>query len=104
MFAWVAPIPQRVIAGIMAFGSGVLISALSFELMDHAFQAGGFDSTSVGFLSGAAVYTAANIYISRPGANHRKRSGQNADASPAGTDAGLAIAVGALLDGISNRS
>ena len=27
-------LPQRVIAGIMAFGSGVLISALSFELME----------------------------------------------------------------------
>ncbi len=28
-------IPQRVIAGILAFGSGVLISALSFELMEE---------------------------------------------------------------------
>src|SRR4051812_17360633 len=52
--AWFAPIPQRVIAGIMAFGSGVLISALSFELMEKAFRAGGFDSTSIGFLGGAA--------------------------------------------------
>jgi ZIP family zinc transporter len=100
LLAWFAPIPQRVTAGVMAFGAGVLISALSFELMDHAFRVGGFDSTSFGFLSGAAIYTAANIYISRRGAHHRKRSGQNADASPAGPDAGLAIAVGALLDGI----
>jgi ZIP family zinc transporter len=98
--AWLAPIPQRAIAGIMAFGSGVLISALSFELMDHAFRAGGFDSTSIGFLSGAAVYTAANIYISQRGAKHRKRSGRNPNTRPAGTDAGLAIAIGALLDGI----
>jgi ZIP family zinc transporter len=84
----------------MAFGSGVLISALSFELMDHAFRAGGFDSTSIGFLSGAAVYTAANVYISRRGAKHRKRSGRNPNTRPAGTEAGLAIAIGALLDGI----
>jgi ZIP family zinc transporter len=95
--AWVASIPQRVIAAVMAFGSGVLISALSFELMDDAYKRGGFDSTSIGFLGGAAVYTAANIYLSHQGARHRKRSG-NQQSSDSGS--GLAIAVGALLDGI----
>lgn len=98
--AWFVAIPQRVIAAVMAFGSGVLISALSFELMDEAFRTGGFDSTSIGFLSGAALFTGANIYISQRGAKHRKRSGMRSDARPAGTDAGLSIAVGALLDGI----
>lgn len=33
-------IPQRVVAAIMAFGAGVLISALSFELMDEADKRG----------------------------------------------------------------
>src|SRR3954451_11201400 len=75
LIAWFAHVPQRVIAAIMAFGSGVLISALSFELMDEAFRTGGFVSTAIGFLAGAAVYTAANIYLSRRGAKHRKRSG-----------------------------
>jgi ZIP family zinc transporter len=98
--AWFATVPQRVVAGVMAFGSGVLISALSFELMNEAFEAGGFDSTSIGFLAGAAIYTGANIYISKRGAKHRKRSGHNKDAQPQGQDAGLAIAAGALIDGI----
>src|SRR3954463_2083829 len=89
-----ARLPQRLTAAIMAFGSGVLISALSFELMDDAFRRGGFDSTSAGFLGGAAVYTAANIYISRRGAKHRKRSG---DQQPSDAGSGAAIAVGALL-------
>ena len=31
-------VPSRVVAAIMAFGSGVLISALSFELMGEAFE------------------------------------------------------------------
>src|SRR3954453_18029229 len=74
--AWYARVPQRIVAAVMAFGSGVLISALSFELMDEAYRAGGFDAASAGFLGGAAVYTAANIYLSRRGAKHRKRSGQ----------------------------
>src|SRR5437763_4203739 len=99
--AWFLEVPPRVIAAIMAFGSGVLISALSFDLMDEAYRTGGFDSTSIGFLAGAAVYTGANIYLSRRGAKHRKRSGHSSDAKqPSDTGSGLAIAVGALLDGI----
>lgn len=94
--AWFIPIPPRVTAGVMAFGSGVLISALSFELMDEAVRRGGFGATALGFLGGAAVYTAANIALARWGAKHRKRSGGH-QASEGG---GLAVAVGALLDGI----
>ncbi|MGY3355292.1 zinc transporter ZupT [Bradyrhizobium sp. GM0.4] len=97
--AWFFSISQRLIAGVMAFGSGVLISALSFELMDEAYKRGGFLATSLGFLGGAAVYTAANIYISRRGARDRKRSG--GPPSPQESEnGGTAIAVGALLDGI----
>jgi zinc transporter, ZIP family len=97
LLAYFARIPQRLIAFIMSFGSGVLISALAFDLMDEAYRRGGFDSTSIGFLGGAAVYTAANIYLSSRGAKHRKRSG---DQQPSDGGSGTAIAVGALLDGI----
>src|SRR3954447_12548926 len=65
--------------------------------MDEAYRRGGFDSTSLGFLGGAVVYTAANVYLSRRGAKHRKRSG---DQQRSDSDSGLAIAIGALLDGI----
>lgn len=100
--AYFAALPQRLIAAVMAAGSGVLISAVAFDLMDEAYAKGGFDSTSIGFLAGAAVYTAANIYISRRGGRHRKRSGSDPDASQQGSSdgSGLSIAVGALLDGI----
>ena len=46
-------INQRSIAAIMSFGRSVLICALSFDLMDEAYKTGGFDSTTIGFLSGA---------------------------------------------------
>ena len=100
--AWFVTLPQRLIAGVMAIGSGVLISAVAFDLMDEAFRRGGFDSTASGFLGGALVYTIANIVIAKRGARHRKRSGSNTDESQpdAGSGGGLAIAVGALLDGI----
>jgi ZIP family zinc transporter len=93
-------VPQRLIAGIMAFGGGVLISALAFDLMDEAYQRGGFVSTSIGFLSGATVYTLANWWLAQKGAKHRKRSGQQQPSEKAQSGSGLAMAVGALLDGI----
>ncbi len=93
-------VPRRIIAAVMAFGSGVLISVLSFELMDEAYRQGGFDSTSIGFLGGAIVFTAANWPLSRKGAKHRKRSGTQQPSERDAGGSGMAIAVGALLDGI----
>lgn len=100
--AYVVELPQRVVAAVMAIGAGVLISAVAFELMDEAYARGGFDSTALGFLGGAVVYTGANILVSRSGGSHRKRSGSNPEQSQATSSdsTGLAIAVGALLDGI----
>ncbi|MDB5240983.1 MAG: family zinc transporter [Spirosoma sp.] len=93
-------VPQRVIAGIMAFGSGVLFSALAFELMDEAYRVGGFDATAIGFLSGAIVYTAVNYFLSHRGAKHRKRSGSQQPTESDQSRSGLTLAAGALLDGI----
>ncbi|QIX62390.1 ZIP family zinc transporter [Hymenobacter lutimineralis] len=105
-------VPQRVVAAIMAFGSGVLISTLSLELMEDAYTKGGFYSAAVGFLGGAAGYTFANWLLARYGAKHRKRSGHQqaaerqdvqagaTEGNTPGDDNGMALAVGALLDGI----
>jgi ZIP family zinc transporter len=96
---YLARVPQRLIAAVMAFGSGVLISALSFDLMDEAYHRGGFTAAASGLLGGALIYTVANILVSRRGAKHRKRSGRQPSEAEAG-GSGLAIALGALLDGI----
>jgi len=84
----------------MAFGSGVLISVLSFELVNEAYLLGGVDSTAIGFLCGAAAYTLANWFLSCQGAKHRKRSDGKQPSEQEENGSGLAIAVGALLDGI----
>jgi ZIP family zinc transporter len=99
---YLVDLPQRVIAAVMSTGAGVLISAVAFDLMDEAYRQGGFDSTAAGFLGGAIVYTAANVVIARSGGKHRKRSGSNPDERQmhAGAGGGLAIAAGALIDGI----
>lgn len=97
---WFLRLPQRLIAAVMAAGSGVLISAVAFDLMDEALRQGGIASTAAGFAGGAAVYTLANILLARAGARHRKRSGHARDSRQPSGAAGMAIAVGALLDGI----
>lgn len=97
---WFARVPRTVIAGVMGFGSGVLLSALSFDLMADAFARGGPWPTGLGFAGGAVAYELANLALARRGARHRKRSGSKQPREAESPGSGLAIAVGALLDGI----
>lgn len=98
--AWLVRVPQRVVASVMAFGSGVLISALAFDLVDEAERTGGLVATVAGFLAGAAVYVAANVVLARYGARHRKRSQDQQPTAADNPGSGVAIAIGALLDGV----
>ena len=86
---------QRLVGLVMAFGAGVLISALTFELTDEAFRRGGADAVAFGLAAGALAFFAGDWLVDRRGGNHRKRSG----GEQAGGSAG-AIVVGAMLDGI----
>jgi ZIP family zinc transporter len=98
--AWFLRVPQVVVASVMAFGSGVLISAVAFDLMEEAAETGGLLPTAVGFLGGAVAYLAANAVLARHGARHRKRSGDQQPSEDEQSGSGAAIAIGALLDGI----
>jgi zinc transporter, ZIP family len=97
---YLVPVPQRIIAAVMAFGGGVLISALSFDLMDEAYKRGGFIAAAIGFVSGALAFSIADWLLSKHGAKHRKRSGKQQPSEEAQPGSGLAIAMGALMDGI----
>lgn len=98
--AWFVRVPQVAVSAVMAFGAGVLISALAFELVDEAERSGGLPATASGFLAGAVVYVLANLALARRGARHRKRSGDQQPSESEQQGSGSAIAVGALLDGI----
>jgi ZIP family zinc transporter len=98
--AWYVRVPQQIIAAVMAFGSGVLISALSFDLAQEAAETGGLLPTVLGFLAGAAAYVLANAVLARRGARHRKRSGDLQVSESEQSGSGSAIAIGALLDGV----
>ena len=89
------PASKRLIGVIMAFGSGVLISALTFELMREAYDTAGATAALLGLLAGSLVFFCGDWLIDRRGGNRRK--------SPNGPQAGAgatALVLGALLDGI----
>ena len=92
-------IGQRTIAAIMAFGSGVLICALTFGLMEEAFKHGGFDAIVIGFLIGGVVFIGGDFLVHRYGGRNYKKKKHLRTVSVRDTN-GKAIILGAALDGI----
>lgn len=89
-------IPRRLLGLIMAFGVGVLISAVSFELVQEAFRSTNRGwAVAVGLISGALVFFVGDVLIDHMGGRKHKKAGGKA---PEGS--GLAILLGTVLDGI----
>jgi len=89
-------IGERALGLIMAFGSGVLISAVAFELVADAWdRAGGHGTVALGLFAGSAVFFGGDLLVDRIGGENRKHSG----GKQAG-GSGLAITLGIVLDGI----
>jgi ZIP family zinc transporter len=84
---------------VLAFGSGALISAVSFELVAEGFSVGGGDSTAIGLALGALAYYGLDGLIARRFAVGRGRSGRANGSSP-----GPALALGAFLDGVPEQA
>ena len=93
LIAWFVNVPSRVVASVMAFGAGVLISALAFDLVGEAMAESGLWPTVSGFAVGAVVYVGVNVLLDRLNARNKKGSSE-------GPGTGTGIAVGALLDGV----
>ncbi|HXM53939.1 MAG TPA: ZIP family zinc transporter [Candidatus Dormibacteraeota bacterium] len=86
---------RRVVAGIMAVGSGVLIGSVAFELIDEALKTRTVAWVALLVLVGALTFAVGDWLVDRHGASERKdQSGKQADGSP------LAIVLGSVLDGI----
>jgi zinc transporter, ZIP family len=89
------PVKKRIIGDIMAFGTGILIGAASYELLQDSIHNGGLTATGIGFTLGAFIFTIFNYLVSKRGANRRKRSSQTKAAG-----AGVAIFIGTVMDAI----
>jgi ZIP family zinc transporter len=85
-------LPSRWIGVIMAFGAGVLISAVAYELVGEAVDtAAGGGGVALGLFAGALTFFAGDALIGRLGGD--------AGGDAAGGSA-LAIVLGTVLDGI----
>ncbi len=51
----------------MAFGAGVLISAVAYDLTAEAFDLGGGDAVAIGLAAGALVYAGLSRLLNRHG-------------------------------------
>lgn len=60
-------IPNKLMGFIMAFGTGVLIGAAAYELLEDSASDGGLAPTIIGFTAGALVFTVFDWLISRKG-------------------------------------
>jgi zinc transporter, ZIP family len=77
----------------MAFGAGVLISAVAYELVHEAFETSAGDGgIAVGLLAGSALFFGAEVLIERLAARRPTEAG------PA--QAGRALVLGIVLDGV----
>ena len=58
-------LPKRVLAIILSFAAGALITALAFELFEDAYERGGIWRAGVGLFVGAAVFTGLSALLDR---------------------------------------
>jgi ZIP family zinc transporter len=54
--AWVN-LPKRVLAALLSFAAGALITALAFELFEESYERGGIWRAVIGLAVGAIVFT-----------------------------------------------
>ena len=73
-------IRTRTLGLVMAFGAGVLISAVAYELVEDAFgTAGGSGAVGLGLFSGALAFYLGDLAIDRLGGEGRKSAAGNQD-------------------------
>jgi ZIP family zinc transporter len=89
LVAFAVPIPRKVLGFILAFGAGVLISAVAYELVEEAVTtAADSYAVAIGFPLGAIVFFLGDVAI-----DLRRKGSSDAGG-------GLGIVLGAILDGI----
>ena len=88
---------KRTLGLIMAFGAGVLISAVAYELVYEAISQGkGTGGPALGLFAGAMTFFLVDSLISNMGGGERK----SVNASPAAAAMVVPLVLGILLDGI----
>ena len=113
--AWVT-LPKRVLAAMLAFAAGALITALAFELFEESYERGGLWRAAGGLAVGAIVFTALSARLDAaaragtadraddPGSDKLDIDAAAEEEAPSGASArgaaGLALLAAVTLDGV----
>jgi ZIP family zinc transporter len=105
--------PKRVLAAMLAFAAGALITALAFELFEDSYEHGGLWRAALGLLVGASVFTVISQWLDRYArGNQGEEDGSEkldldapaSDRAPSSASvsgaAGLALLAAVTLDGV----
>lgn len=88
-------IGDRLLGLVMAFGAGVLLSAVAYELVLEAFEIAPWSGgPALGFAGGVVTFAVGSLMIDRAGGGGRKAIGGPSDG------VATAIVLGIVLDGI----
>ncbi len=110
-------LPKRVLAVLLSFAAGALITALAFELFEDAFEKGGIWRAAIGLFVGALVFTVLSALLDRaaqpgkgkPADEHQGSAKLDTDAAASDRSAtkattrgaaGLALLAAVTLDGV----
>jgi ZIP family zinc transporter len=115
-------LPKGIIAAIMAFGSGVLVAALTFSLVEEAFSLSqSIPPVVIGFILGGVSYSVANHILdktsnsgssavsysdtnknisSKNGAVRKRKRSHGDNAGGGKSASGLSLLVGSVMDNI----
>lgn len=108
-------IPRRVLASVVAFGAGVLVVALSSELMAEAVEEGSVPFAMGGLLAGTILYILIDSGLDNAAKESPRLEGDDPqDVKPhaaeipetprEATISGMAVLVGTVLDGIPENA
>jgi ZIP family zinc transporter len=110
-------LPERLLASVLAFASGALITALAFELFEDSYEQGGLWRAGLGMAVGAVVFTVLSAALDRwaqpqeAPEDHEEEGSAKLDKDAATADrpatatstrgaAGLALLAAVTLDGV----
>ncbi|MEV6488985.1 hypothetical protein AB0M20_10175 [Actinoplanes sp. NPDC051633] len=106
-------LPKPVLAIMLSFAAGALITALAFELFEDAYERGGIWRAALGLIAGAVVFTVLSAWLDRAAQGRRpeSRGSEKLDVDAAAEErtpstastsgaAGLALLAAVTLDGV----
>lgn len=107
--------PERLLAAVLAFAAGALITALTFELFEESYEKGGAVRAAVGLAAGAVVFTGCSVLLDRYVAKadaadgstklDKDAAGERPATSPSVSgSAGLALLAAVTLDGVPENA